>query len=172
MCWIIQWPNVSDLRTDPSFRSQLKEVAQGGDIKSLLFEFDDSQEAELRRGFESPVFEFAFINLSSTAPLQNADLKHSMHKTFTDCYFQAGFTGGSWAYASNTNDTEALLKAHADEELVPVEQRRLACYYLGWESIDLHQAASLTPLFDEEIDKLKPWFGPGTQAWYIVLDKH
>lgn len=79
----------------------------------------------------------AFINLSSTAPLQNADLKHSMHKTFTDCYYQEGFTGGNWAYSVNTNNTEELLGDGENEQVVPVEQRRLACYYLGWESIDV-----------------------------------
>jgi hypothetical protein len=86
----------------------------------------------------------AFINLSSTAPLQNTDLKHSMHKTFTDCYFQPGFTGGSWAYSMNTNNTEELFEERASDLVIPAEQRRLACYYLGWESIDVcfHETAA------------------------------
>ena len=79
----------------------------------------------------------AFINLSPTAPLSNADLKHSMHKTYTDCYFAEGFTGGSWEYAVNTNNTDELLQDDVEEQVVEEGQRRLACYPLGWESMEV-----------------------------------
>ncbi|KEF59653.1 uncharacterized protein A1O9_04499 [Exophiala aquamarina CBS 119918] len=36
----------------------------------------------------------------------------------------------------------------------------------------LHQAATKTPLFAEEIDKLAPYFGPGTGAFYVNFTKH
>jgi hypothetical protein len=53
-----EWPNGSNLRTSASFRTGLNEITQGEDTKSLLFEFNDSQDAELRKGLESPVTEF------------------------------------------------------------------------------------------------------------------
>lgn len=36
----------------------------------------------------------------------------------------------------------------------------------------LHQAATKTPLFAVEIDKLSPYFGPGTGAFYVNFTKH
>ncbi|RFU31630.1 hypothetical protein B7463_g4721, partial [Scytalidium lignicola] len=95
-----------------------------------------------------------------------------MHKTFTDTYRMQGFTGGNWTYAINTNDTNGVPLDLAKEHLVPEQERRLACYYLGWESIELHQDASATPVFTEEMDKLQPWFGPGTGAFYVSFKKH
>jgi len=172
MCWVIEWPNGADLRSSPSFRAELHEVTQGRDTKSLLLEFNDSKLTELRKAFESPVTEFAIINLVPTAPLSNPDFKHSMHKTYTDCYFAEGFTGGNWEYAVNTNNTDELLKDPTEEQVIKEGERRLACYPLGWESIEHHHAYSRSALFDEEIDKLKGWFGPGTGAWYATLKKH
>lgn len=71
-----------------------------------------------------------------------------MHKTFTDCYYAPGFTGGAWAYASNTNDTDGTVigggkgsakqqGSHSDDADVPEPERKLACYYLGWESVEV-----------------------------------
>jgi hypothetical protein len=53
-----EWPNGSELRTSASFRTRLNEMTKGEDTKSLLFEFNDSQDAGLRKGLESPVTEF------------------------------------------------------------------------------------------------------------------
>lgn len=36
----------------------------------------------------------------------------------------------------------------------------------------LHQAATKTPLFAEEINKLSPYFGAGTGAFYVTFTKH
>ncbi len=74
-----------------------------------------------------------------TAPVTDDDFKHSMHKTYTDCYGVPGFVGGEWAYAVNTNDaggTSALVEYTRDQWLEEKE-RRLACYYLGWDSIEV-----------------------------------
>ncbi|PMD50348.1 uncharacterized protein K444DRAFT_648288 [Hyaloscypha bicolor E] len=172
MCWVIQWPNGSDLRTNASFRSKLNEATQDNYTKSLLFEYNESQTAELKKGLEAPVTEFAIINLSPTAPLQDAGLQRSMHKTYTDCYFAGGFSGGNWAYSLNTNDVDELLRENTGEKAIPAEGRRLAVYPLGWESKEHHTAYSCSPLFDEEILKLAPWFGPGTGAWWVTLEKH
>jgi hypothetical protein len=57
-----------------------------------------------------------------------------MHKTYTDCYFAGGFSGGNWAYSLNTNDFDELLREDTDEKAIPAEERRLAVYPLGWES--------------------------------------
>ena len=46
------------MRTEPAFRSQLNEIAEGGDASSLLFEFNDSSMDELAKGLEAPVCEF------------------------------------------------------------------------------------------------------------------
>lgn len=81
--------------------------------------------------------EKAIINLSPAAPQSNADFKHSMHKTYTDCYRMQGFVGGDWAYAVNTNDTSGVLIESVRNQWVQEEERRLACYYLGWESIEV-----------------------------------
>jgi hypothetical protein len=83
------------------------------------------------------IFGQAIISLSPTAPLQDADLKNSMHKTYTDCYFAEGFSGGNWAYAVNTNNIDELLSEDAGEKVIPEEDRRLAAYPLGWESTEV-----------------------------------
>jgi hypothetical protein len=63
-----------------------------------------------------------------------------MNKTFTDCYLAEGFRGGGWSYALNTNDTDGTV-ADTPAEIAEVgaEKRRLACYYLGWESIEVRK---------------------------------
>jgi hypothetical protein len=77
------------------------------------------------------IFGQAIVNLLSTVPFSNADLKHSIYKTYTDCYFAEGFIGGSWEYSVNTNNTDKLLKDPAKEQVIKGGQRRLACYCLG-----------------------------------------
>jgi hypothetical protein len=57
-----------------------------------------------------------------------------MHKTYTDCYFAEGFTGGNWAYSMTSNGIDELLGEGGDEKVILEEQRRLAVYPLGWES--------------------------------------
>lgn len=60
-----------------------------------------------------------------------------MHKTYTDCYRMQGFVGGDWSYAVNTNDTNGVLVDEVDNRWVKEEDRSLACYCLGWESIEV-----------------------------------
>ena len=59
-----------------------------------------------------------------------------MHKTYTDCYQMEGFVGGEWAYAVNANDTIGEL---IQNEIMKVDEkeRRLAFYFLGWESVEV-----------------------------------
>ncbi|KAH8797349.1 hypothetical protein F5884DRAFT_815097 [Xylogone sp. PMI_703] len=172
ICWVIQWPKDSNLRASSSWKTKVNEMTQSS-ATSLLFEFEDDKVEELSKAIDATICEFAVINLSASAPLQDQDLQRSMHKTYTDTYHILGFTGGNWAYARNTNDTSGVpLNSTKKERIVPKEERRLACYYLGWESAELHQDGSTTPYFAEEMEKLQPWFGPGTGAFYVTFRKH
>ncbi|KAH8669457.1 hypothetical protein BGZ60DRAFT_527941 [Tricladium varicosporioides] len=171
MHWIIHWNDKSDLLSNGEWRKQLKELIHGG-ARSLLFELTEAELVDWRTGLESPICEFATVRLSDVAPLSDAELQKSMHKTFTDCYFAEGFTRGWWKYALNSNNLEQPLSDVTEEQEVGVEERRLGMYCLGWETIEHHQAYARTALFDEEIDKLKPWFGPGSKGWYVNFAKH
>ena len=65
-----------------------------------------------------------------------------MHKTFTDTYFAPGFTGGGWGYAINGNDAngEEISAVSNDEPTILDEnERRLAYYCLGWETIEVSE---------------------------------
>ncbi|KAE8552186.1 hypothetical protein EYB25_006080 [Talaromyces marneffei] len=133
---------------------------------TMLYDFEDSQLEQLTRGIEAPICEFAFIRLSPNAPLTDPALRASLHKTYTDCYKIQGFVGGQWTYCLNANQPEGVALSDGNPLLLNQDNRRLALYFLGWESIELHQHACLTPLFAEEIDKLQPWFYNGSGAWY------
>ncbi|RDW74894.1 hypothetical protein BP6252_06036 [Coleophoma cylindrospora] len=117
----------------------------------------------------------AIINLVPAAPRFEPAFENSMRKTFTDCYYAPGFVGGGWAYALNSNDAsgEVMGAVQNDASVVLSESdRRLAYYAIGWDTIELHHEYSKTPLFDEEINKLKPWYGPGTGAFYVSFERH
>jgi len=172
ICWVIQWPHNSDMYKNASFRAQLSELISEEKGKALFFQFKDTQIPNLKKALEAPVCEFAIINLSPNAPQSNTDFKHSMHKTYTDCYRMHGFIGGDWAYSVNTNNTNETLIDSEQHQWLPEKERRLACYYLGWESINHHEAASATPIFAEEMIKLMPWIGKGSGAWYVTFKRH
>ncbi|KAL7893356.1 hypothetical protein HDV63DRAFT_387812 [Trichoderma sp. SZMC 28014] len=169
VCWVIQWPD--ELR-DRSAVAEGLALTGITDATSLLFEFDDAQSEDLVKALEAPVCEFACIRLKDDAPLENEALQKSMHKTFVDTYQIQGFTGGYWAYATNTNETAGVSCLTPGEETVPKAHRRLGVYYLGWESIELHEDGTQTEVFSEEINRLQPYFGPGSGAWYAMLRKH
>ena len=79
----------------------------------------------------------AIIDLAPHAPRFETDFEHSMHKTFTDCYFAKGFTGGGWAYALNSNDAEGneIDVNTTEEPLIEEKDRKLAYYIIGWNTI-------------------------------------
>lgn len=61
-----------------------------------------------------------------------------MHKTFTDCYQDDGFTGGGWAYSLNSNDADGrLLMNDTPSPELEDKERRLAYYVLGWTSLEV-----------------------------------
>ncbi|KAK9449216.1 uncharacterized protein V1518DRAFT_417423 [Limtongia smithiae] len=166
ICWAINWPRGSD-------RSIIMEelAAIAADAMSLDFQFPEGGEFKSVSAFEAPVCEFACIRLSDTAPLDDVSLQKSMNKTFADTHKIIGFTGGSWAYALNTNDSSGVSVSDI-ASVLPAGERRLAVYPLGWESIELHQDGTKTPVFAEELDKIGPYFGPGSGAWYVSFKKH
>ncbi|KAI5459013.1 hypothetical protein BGZ63DRAFT_415688 [Mariannaea sp. PMI_226] len=168
VCWAIQWP---DARNRDSLTNQLVEMASEEPV-SISLEFPDTQYPDFVRALEAPVCEFACIRLSDNAPLSDSSLQSSMHKTYSDTFKIQGFTGGYWAYASNTNNSSGLPLQTASLQRVPETERRLGVYLLGWESIEHHQRGTKTEVFAEELTKLMPYFGPGTGAWYVKFEKH
>jgi hypothetical protein len=71
-----------------------------------------------------------------------------MHKTFTDCYFAKGFKGGGWGYSLNSNNADGVLLEGEEEDgerPLQGEERRLAYYYLGWESVEVR---TISPVID------------------------
>ncbi|KAH8128145.1 hypothetical protein ACSS6W_011058 [Trichoderma asperelloides] len=169
ICWVIHWPD--ELR-DRSVVSEGLAAIGVTDATSLLFEFDNAQLENLVKALEAPVCEFACIRLKDDAPLENEALQKSMHKTYSDTYQIQGFTGGHWAYAINTNETAGVSCFAPCEEIVPKANRKLGVYYLGWDSIELHEDGTQTEAFSEEINRLQPYFGPGSGAWYTMLRQH
>ncbi|KAL7803300.1 hypothetical protein V8C44DRAFT_344575 [Trichoderma aethiopicum] len=168
VCWVLQWPN--ELMSPTAVARGLAEAGVV-DATSLVLEFTDAQFEHLTSALEAPICEFACIRLRDDAPLENEALQVSMHKTYSDTYQIQGFTGGYWAYATNTNETAGVPCSAPKQETVPKSQRRLAVYYLGWDSIELHEDGTQTEAFAEEINNLQPYFGPGSGAWYAILRK-
>jgi hypothetical protein len=76
------------------------------------------------------------MRMKPDAALSVPPLETSMHKTYTDCYQMQGFVGGDWGYAANTNSTGGGDVDLAEGRLEG-EQRRLAIYFLGWESVEV-----------------------------------
>ncbi|CAK7218072.1 hypothetical protein SBRCBS47491_003382 [Sporothrix bragantina] len=170
MCWMIQWRGARP----PELQKLVAELSPDHAATSLILTLDDSQATSLEKALEAPICQFATIRLQDTAPISDPMLQHSMHKTFTDCYLaDDGFIDGTWAYASNTNDVSGVswTKTETTTE-VDTRDRKLGIYALGWTSRAAHDAYSKTSLFAEEIDKLQPWFAPGTGAWYVEFEKY
>lgn len=174
MCWYIEWPETSNFRTSTEFKIELEKFAEGCP-RSLLFNFRQTKDGEVIKALESPACEFAIINLAPNAPRFTNGFEQSMHKTFTDCYLApgGGLTGGGWGYALNSNDSdgEEVRVANGTGKMLDEDKRMLAYYVLGWESIEMHHAYEHTELFNVEIDKLKPYFGPGTGALYVNFER-
>ena len=90
---------------------------------------------------------------------------------------------------SNDSDGEEVGVANGTGKMLDEDKRMLAYYVLGWESVEvrtcpellqrgkavifeqMHYAYEHTELFNVEIDKLKPYFGPGTGALYVNFER-
>ncbi|TFB00810.1 hypothetical protein CCMA1212_007542, partial [Trichoderma ghanense] len=154
MLWLYR-PNQSNESTPEAPRGML-----GAPLTSLVLDFTDAQVKHLVSALEAPICEFVCGRYSCSS----SSLSHYSHT-----YPIRGFTGGYWAYATNTDETAGLPCSAPTEETVPKSQRRLAVYYLGWDSIELHEDGTQTEAFAEEISKLQPYYGPGSGAWYAML---
>ena len=81
------------------------------------------------------------MGLSADAPMSDKSFRASTHKTYTDCYRMQGFVGGGWGYSLHTNATTGRALGLGGEELKE-DQRRLAIYLLGWESVEVRLSYS------------------------------
>ncbi|KAF5720111.1 Zn(2)-C6 fungal-type DNA-binding domain-containing protein [Fusarium mundagurra] len=106
------------------------------------------------------------MKMNNDAPISKLPLSHSMHKTYSDCYRMQGFVGGDWGYAMNTNVVggERDVSPGCRGSRLEPKDRKLAIYFLGWESSELHEDASKTPIFAEEMAKLGPWMSQESGA--------
>ncbi|KAF2098888.1 hypothetical protein NA57DRAFT_56526 [Rhizodiscina lignyota] len=173
MCWCIEWPEGSTFRRSKQFRAALTEISQSP-VTSLLFKFREDTKGDTTKALESPVTEFAIINLAPNAPRFEESFEKSMHKTYVDCYLAEGFVGGGWGYALNSNDSngEEISDAETEQTALDEDKRMLAYYCLGWDSVEAHHVFEKGEVFAVEIAKLKPHFGPGTGAFYANFEKH
>ncbi|KAJ3758634.1 hypothetical protein EV360DRAFT_43491 [Lentinula raphanica] len=150
LLWVIEWPQKAHLpdflEEHSRFRQQLNTLDVNSKPISWLVPFRFAE--EVRPALTAPVCEFAHIALKENAKPET--LSQSLHKTFTDCYFAPGFTGGNWGVATNSND-------------------RMCLYILGWESRAHHTEFAKSALFAVEIDKLRPFFGPGSIGLFAKL---
>ncbi|KIW02691.1 uncharacterized protein PV09_06128 [Verruconis gallopava] len=170
MCWYIEWPDRNRREWSPEMTKSLSSLA-GGTPNTSLCEFVETKAGGIREALESNVCQFAVIKLGPSAPRSSPNLERSMHKTFTDCYLAEGFVNGGWGYVCTTNDADGT-PLREEAEILEEKDRHLAFYVLGWDSLESHHAYSRTQLYDEEIDKLSPYFAQGTGAWYVTLRRH
>lgn len=104
--------------------------------RCLEFDFTETKAGGVLRALEAPVCEFAIIKLSEEAPRGQAEFEKSMHKTFTDSYFDDEFVDGGWGYSLSCNDADGNAAGARTEEL-PESQRKLAFYPLGWKNLEV-----------------------------------
>ncbi|EEU41429.1 uncharacterized protein NECHADRAFT_83500 [Fusarium vanettenii 77-13-4] len=153
--WIIQWPDDLDLSQRPALKETFDELSQNS-ATSFLVDIPRDDPADLLTALKAPICEV-------------------VHST---SYSQSGFVGGDWGYAANTNISGggdvALVEGRLQDE-----QRRLAIYFFGWESVELHEDAGHTAIFAEEMDKLRPWMDKDSgackalasnKAWKALLE--
>jgi hypothetical protein len=70
-----------------------------------------------------------------------------MDKTFTDCYFAQGFTGGGWSYALNSNIADGEILGRGENEVsstLSEPERRLAYYCIGWETVEVSGGTTMS----------------------------
>jgi len=149
LLWAIQWPektNPAEFKGNGDFRQKVNALDITSNPTSWLVPFRFAE--EVRPALAAPVCEFAFIALKETS--KPSSISESLHKTFTDCYYAKGFTGGNWGIASNSDN-------------------RMCVYVLGWESRADHAAYSKSALFDVEINKLLPHYAPGSMGLFSKL---
>ncbi|KAL4263912.1 Berberine/berberine-like domain-containing protein [Pleurotus pulmonarius] len=137
LLWVIQWHADKGPFESPEFRNAVKALDVNETPQRWFLPF--AHDSLPRPALTAPVCELCFLHVGKTA--DKASLAHSLNKTFTDCYYADGFTGGHWSAATNDDN--------------------MNYYYLGWESRAHHAAYSKTDLFALEVDKLMPHMDAG-----------
>ncbi|KAH9978334.1 hypothetical protein BJV74DRAFT_860011 [Russula compacta] len=127
-----EWPADKGPLKSPEFTEAVRALDVKGKPDSYYLPF--AHDSLPRPALIAPVCELCFLHIKSTADKKG--LGDSLNKTFTDCYYADGFTGGHWGAASNDDN--------------------MNYYYLGWESRALHRAYSETELFALELNNLMP----------------
>ncbi|KAF9077767.1 hypothetical protein BDP27DRAFT_1379493 [Rhodocollybia butyracea] len=150
LLWVIEWPkeiNPTEFKGDSgNFRQNVNALDVASKPTSWLVPFRFAE--EVRPALTAPISEFALIYLKETSKPES--MSETLHKTFTDCYYAKGFTGGNWGIASNSND-------------------RVCVYVLGWESRAAHSEYAKSDLFALEINKLLPHYAPGSKGIFSKL---
>ncbi|KAJ8516175.1 hypothetical protein ONZ45_g6514 [Pleurotus djamor] len=155
LVWVLQWPTSENVAYPTSFKGtgsspglqEKLEAIQDGGIQSWIVPFDDEQ--RVRPALDAPLTQLCYLHIKEDAPTDI--LAPSLHKTFTDCYYAKGFTGGYWGPTLN--------------------DPKMYYYYLGWETRQLHDEYAKTDLFDEEIDKIMP-HADGGGSNYAVMTRY
>ncbi len=137
------------------------------------------------------------LRFKEGAPVLDDAIRESVHKSYTDCFDMLGFVGGDWGFATNTTLVEGdKAPAPTATTRLPQKDRLLSVFLLGWESIEvgfrhsmkqhnsivwtltglsiiqLHEDATKTALFAEELGKLGPHVDSTSGGWYVTLRKH
>jgi hypothetical protein len=146
LLWVIQWLADKGPLESPEFRMAVEALDVKGKPESYYLPF--AHDSLPRDALTAPLCELCFLHVKSTADKKS--LAYSLNKTFTDCYYADGFTGGHWSTASNDDN--------------------MNCYYLGWESRDLHRAFSETELFALELGNLMPHMDGGG-AYFMEMTR-
>ncbi|KAJ7720561.1 hypothetical protein DFH07DRAFT_946994 [Mycena maculata] len=156
LCWVIQWPQSGPLQT-ASFRDELKALDAKESPVSWLVPFDDASQP--RRALVAHCAQLCTVPLKPGTDVHAPALAASLHKTYSDCYEAAGFTGGYWgpALASNNSESERELQVN--------------WYYLGWETRAAHDAYAGTPLFWLELNNLAPYMEGGEAEYYTFTQQ-
>ncbi|KAF8481435.1 hypothetical protein JB92DRAFT_2765256 [Gautieria morchelliformis] len=136
--WVIQWPgdiNPAEYKgSDPSenFRESLKALDAKSEPISHYLPFDSAEKP--RPALTAPLCQLCALHLGPSA--KREEIADSLHKTFTDCYYTKGFTGGYWSTATDDDNW--------------------CVYYLGWETEEFHDEYAKTDLYALEINNLVP----------------
>ncbi|KAM3516269.1 hypothetical protein MY11210_000028 [Beauveria gryllotalpidicola] len=161
--WIIQWPQ--EPKWDTPLRLSFRELVDG-EIADVTVEMNGSNHDDLLRGLDAPVCEVH-------TPVLDDAIRESVHKSYTDCFDMLGFVGGDWGFATNTTLVEGETGPYSLHLVrLPEKDRLLSVLILGWESIELHEDATKTALFAEELGKLGPHIDRSSGGWYVTLRKH
>ncbi|KAM3518993.1 hypothetical protein NHJ13051_007810 [Beauveria bassiana] len=168
--WIIQWPQ--EPKWDTPLRESFQELVDG-EIADVTVEMNGSNHDDLLSGLDAPVCEVAALRFKQHTPVLDDAILESVHKLYTDCFDMLGFVGGDWGFATNTTLVKGETGPSALHAVrLPRKDRLLSVFILGWESIELHEDATKTALFAEDLGNLGPHIDRSSGGWYVTLQKH